>query len=157
MEKCIYASNKETGIFLSHSTKFQEFKNKQFENHQVLIDQETANPRNVWIVCEQSQMTKAEGAVRCFLQEQKISSQKFLGKDPIKFRFLKEHCWDKIKEKESNSKSEGVIVQIDPKDSGSFELKGTDSGRKDMNDFLCELERKVIFKVRRYTKRTFLP
>jgi hypothetical protein len=68
--------------------------------------------------------------------------------DPMKVRFLREHCWDRIrgKENQKSCKAEGVaVLEID---SGSLEVKGTKAGRKEMIIFLEKLAANVYSKVR---------
>ena len=60
----------------------------------------------------------------------------------MKVRFLKEHRWDKIKEKERIYKDEGVVVRND-----NLEVKGTKKGRVDMIMFLEGLAANVDCKV----------
>jgi activator of 2-hydroxyglutaryl-CoA dehydratase len=113
-----------------------------------LIDQELADPCNIWIVCEESKMKNGENELASLTDEKKITSCTFKPMDPIKDRFLKEHCWGRIKEKENQKscKAEGVaVLEID---SGSLEVKGTHAGRKEMIIFLQRLAGNVSFKVR---------
>ena len=146
-EKCIKV-DKETASFLAKSNKLQEFKREEIEKNQVLIDQELADPCNIWIVCEESKMKNAENELACLTDEKKITSCTFKPMDPMKVRFLKDHCWDRIRGKEiqKSCKAEGVaVLEID---SGSFEVKGTQAGRKEMIFFLEKLAGNVNFKVR---------
>ena len=144
-EKCIRV-DEETACFLAKSNKLQEFKKEQVDQHQVLIDQELADPCNIWIVCEKSKMNNAEQELTNLTDEKKIASSKFRTMDPMKVRFLREHCWGKIKEKEHSCKAEGITVQ--EIDSDSLEVKGTQAGRKDMIFILEKLAGNVHFKVR---------
>ena len=144
-EKCIRV-DEETASFLTKSNKLQEFKKEQVDQHQVLIDQELTDPCNIWIVCEKSEMDNAEKELTNLTDEKKIGSSKFRPMDPMKVRFLRDHCWGKIKEKEKSCKAEGIAVQ--EIDSDSLEVKGTQAGRKDMIFFLEKLAGNVNFKVR---------
>jgi hypothetical protein len=131
---------------LKKSEKLHEFKKKQFEKNQVMIYPELAEPCNIWIVCEKSKMDKAEEELTGLADEKKIISRKFKFVDPMKVRFLKQHCWGKIKEKEHRCKAEGVVV-ADSGYSDSLEVKGTKAGREEMISFLTNLGRNVDFKV----------
>ena len=144
-EKCITV-DEETASFLAKANKLQEFKEDQFDNHQVLIDTELTNPCNIWIVCEKSKMNNAEEELTSLTDAKKIASSTFRPIDPMKVRFLKEHCWGKIKEKERSCRAEGVLVTAG--DNNSLEVKGTQEGRKEMITFLQNLAEKVNFKVR---------
>jgi hypothetical protein len=64
----------------------------------------------------------------------------------MKVRFLRDHCWGEIKEKERSCNAEGIDVQEIVSD--SLEVKGTQTGRKDMIIFLAKLAGNVKFKVR---------
>ena len=143
-EKCVKI-DEETAAFLSKSNKLKEFKKEQFDKHQVLIDQELTDPNNIWIVCEKSKIDNAEQELASLTDEKKIASCTFRPADSMKLRFLREHYWAKIKEKESNCKAEGVaVLDIDAE---SFEVKGTKTGRNDMISFLQGLAGNVDFKV----------
>ena len=144
-EKCITV-DEETASFLKKANKLQEFKKDQFDNHQVLIDPEITNPCNIWIVCEKSKMNNAEKELTSLTDAKKIESSTFRPMDPMKVRFLKEHCWAKIKEKEHSCRAEGVLVAAG--DNNSLEVKGTQEGRKEMITFLQNLAEKVNSKVR---------
>ena len=146
-QKCITV-DEETTTFLSKSNKLQEFKKEQFDKHQVLIDPELADTRNIWIVCEKSKIDNAEQELTSLTVENKISNSTFRAMDPTKVRFLKEHCWDMIKEKEKSCKAEGVLV-LDI-DANSLEVKGTKAGRNEIMNFLQELAKSVDFKVGRF-------
>ena len=137
---------KETACFLSKSENLQEFKNEQLEKHQVLIDQELTDPCNIWIVCEKSKMNNAEQELASLTDERTIGSSIFKPIDTMKVRFLSEHCWDKIKEKERSYKDEGVVVSKDD-DANTLEVKGTKKGRSDMIIFLEGLATNVDCKV----------
>ena len=137
---------KETASFLSKSEKLQEFKNEQLEKHHVLIDQELTDPCNIWIVCEKSKINNAEQELANLTDERTIRSSTFKPMDGMKIRFLKEHRWDKIKEKERSYKDEGVVVCKDAA-ANSLEVKGTKKGRTDMIMFLERLASKVGCKV----------
>ena len=143
-ETCIKV-DKETATFLSKSEKLQKFKKEQFDKNQVMIDLEHADTANIWIVCEKSKIDDAEQELASFIDKNKITSYKFSTIDPMKVRFLREHCWDKIKEKEENCKAEGVVVcEINAE---SFEVKGTKAGRSEMEIFLAIQAGKVDYKV----------
>ena len=66
----------------------------------------------------------------------------------MEVRFLKEHCWVKIKKKEQSCKAEGVVV-LDI-DVNSLEVKGTKAGRNEMMVFLNELTGNIVSKVCRF-------
>ena len=138
--------DEETASFLTKSDKLQEFMKEQFDKHQVLIGQKLTDPCDIWIVCEDSKMSNAEHELTNITDELKIESSTFKPIDPMKVRFLKEHCWDKIKEKEHSRKAEGVVV-IDG-GSDSLEIKGTKAGIKELLTFLEDLAGKVNSKVR---------
>ena len=121
---------------------------EQFDKHQVLINPDIADPRNIWIVCEKSKMKNAKQALTSLIDENEISSCKFGLVDPMKVRFLRERCWDKIKKKEESCKAEGVVV-LDI-DANSLEVKGIKAGRKKMMIFLQELARKIDSRVCRF-------
>jgi hypothetical protein len=146
-EKCIKV-DEETASFLAKTNKLQEFKKEELEKNRVLIDQELADPCNIWIVCEESKIKNAENELASLTDEKKITSCTFKPMDPMKVRFLKEHCWDRIrgKENQKSCKAEGVaVLEID---SCSLEVKGTQAGRKEMITFLETLAENVYFKVR---------
>ena len=90
-------------------------------------------------------MNNAEKELTSLTDAKKITSSTFRPLDPMKVRFLKEHCWDKIKEKECSRKAEGVVVVANG--NNSLEVKGTQKGRKEMITFLQNLAEKVNFKV----------
>ena len=110
-----------------------------------MIYPDLAEPCNIWIVCEKSKIGKVEEELTSLADEKKIMSKKLKFMDPTRARFLKQHCWDKIKEKEHRCKAEGVVVV----DSGSdsLEVKGTKAGREEMIIFLTKPGRNVDFKV----------
>ena len=142
-EKC-KTVDEETANFVSKLNKLQEFKREQFDRNQVLIDQELTNPCNIWIVCEVAKMNKAENELARLTDDKKIESCIFKRVDPMKVRFLKEHCWSKIKEEEKSCKAEGVaVLEID---SDSLEIKGTQAGRREMITFLQKLAENIYFK-----------
>ena len=143
-EKC-KTVDEETASFLTKINKIQEFKKEQFDKHQVLIDRELTNPCNIWIICEKSKMNKAEHELTSVTDEKKIESCIFKRVDQMKIRFLKKHCWSKIKEKEKSCKAEGVaVLEID---SDSLEIKGTQAGRKEMIIFLQALAENIFVRV----------
>ena len=143
-ERCI-SLDEETATFLTESNKVKEFQKEQFDKHQVMIDQELTDPRNIWIVCEKSKIYNAEQELGGLADEKKIASCEFKTKDPLELRFLREHCWDKIKEKEKSCKAEGVVVRDINYD--SLKVKGTRAGRNEMMNFLKGLAKKIDFKV----------
>ncbi len=136
--------DEETATFLAKSDKLQEFTKEQFDKNQVLINQELAN---LWIVCEESKMNNAEQELTDLTDEIKIESSTIRPTDAIKVRFLKEHCLDKIKEKEHSLKAEGVVVVSDNE---TLDVKGTETGRKEMTTFLEKLAKDVISKVQTF-------
>lgn len=143
-EKCIKVDD-ETVTFLLKSEKLQNFRKEQFEKHHVLIDFEIADPQNIWIVGEKSKVNNAEQELTTLINETKITTYEFSTIDQIKLHFLREHCWDKIKEKEKCFAKEGVIVrEINDK---LFEVKGTKAGRDDMEIFLAILASKIEYEV----------
>jgi hypothetical protein len=91
-------------------------------------------------------MDNAEQKLTNLTDEKKIGSTKFRPMDQMKVRFLRDHCWGKIKGKEKGCKAEGITVQ--EIDSGLLEIKGTQAGRKEMVFFLEKLAGNVHFKVR---------
>ena len=99
----------------------------------------------MWIVSEESKINKAEQELRSLTDENKINDVSYRFNDPMKFRFLCDHCWDAIKEKERSCRAEGVTV-LDF-DDNAFTVEGTDLGRDHMIEFLNELTRKVGFEV----------
>ena len=144
-EKCIIV-DEETAKFLATSNKVQEFKKEQFDKHEVLINPELADPRNIWIVCEKSQMSNAEKELTSLTDEKTIGSSTFKPMDAMKVRFLREHRWGMIKDKEKSHKTEGVTVNKDD-DANSFEIKGTKAGRANMIMYLEGLAGNVNCKV----------
>ncbi len=130
----------DTASFLAKANKLQEFKKDQFDNHQVLIDPEITNPCNIWIVCEKSKMSNAEKELTSLTDAKKIATSTFRPMDPMKVRFLKEHCWAKIKEKERSCRAERVVVVANC--NNSLEVKGTQDGRKEIITFLQNLAEK---------------
>ena len=116
-----------------------------FDKDQVLIDQELTDNCKIWIVCEESKMTNAEQELTSLTDEKQITSSTFKPMDSIKIRFLKEHCWGKIKEKEKSFKAEGVVVLQSYSD--SLEVKGTKKGRLDMITYLDKLAGNIYIKV----------
>ena len=113
-----------------------------------MIDPELTDPRNIWIVCEKAKIYNVEQALAKLIDENKIRSCTFGSMDPTKVRFLREHCWDRIKEKEKSCKAEGVVV-LDI-DANSLEVKGTKTGRNEMMCFLQEMAENFYFKVGRF-------
>ena len=91
-------------------------------------------------------MENANKELTDFLDENTISSSTFKPADPIKFRFLKEHCRENVvKElRTDRCKVGGVSVNVS---AHSFDVKGTQKGRKDMICFLENLSEKVDCKV----------
>ena len=144
-EKCITV-DEETAKFLTTSNKVQEFKKEQFDKHQVLINPELADPRNIWIVCETSKISNAEKDLRSLTDEKAIGTSTFKPMDAMKIRFLREHRWGMIKEKEKSYKAEGVTVSKND-DDHFFEIKGTKAGRANMIMYLEGLAGIVNFKV----------
>ena len=116
-----------------------------FDKEQVLIDQELTDNCNIWIVCEESKMTNAEQELTSLTDEKKITNSTFKPMDSLKVRFLKEHCWGKIKDKERSLKAEGVVVLQSYSD--SLEVKGTKAGRLDMITYLDKLVGNIYCKV----------
>ena len=100
----------------------------------------------MWIVCEKSKISKAELELTCLIHENTIGSSTFKPMDGMKVRFLREHRWNTIKEKERSYKAEGVTVCRDD-DANTLEVKGTKNGRVDMIMFLEGLASKVDTKV----------
>ena len=144
MEKC-FKVDKETGRFLSTSTKLHQFKKEQFDKHQVFIEPELADPCSIWIVCEKSKMSNAEKQLKSLTDKNRITSCTFEPTDLMKVRFLREYCWGKIQKKETRFKIEGVVV-LDI-NAGSFVVKGTEAGINDMVIFLNELAGNIVCKV----------
>ena len=141
-EKFISLDEK-TVMFLKESNKLQEFKKEQFDKHQVMIDPELTDLRNIWIVCEKSKIPNAEQELKSLTDEKKIDSCDFTSQEPMEFCFLMEHCWDDIKEKEKGCKAEGVIVfDMDTKHD-SLKVKGTKAGRNEMINFLKGLTKNI--------------
>ena len=91
-------------------------------------------------------MSSAEKELASLIDEKTIGSSTFKPKDAIKVRFLREHRWGAIKEKEKIYKGEGVTVNKD-NDANSFEIKGTKAGRTNMIMYLEGLAEKVNCKV----------
>ena len=143
MEKC-FKVDKETGRFLSTSTKLRQFKKEKFDKDQVYIEQELADPCSIWIVCEKSKMSNAEKQLKSLTDKNRITSRTFGLTDLMKLRFLREYCWGKIQEKETRFKVEGVVV-LDI-NAGSFVVKGTEAGINDMVIFLNELAGNIVCK-----------
>ena len=110
-----------------------------------MIDLEHADTANIWIVCEKFKIDNAEQELTSFIDKNKITSNNFSTIDPMKVRFLREHCWDKIKEKEESCKAEGVVVR--EINAESFEVKGTKAGRSEMETFLAIQAGKIDYKV----------
>ena len=113
----------------------------------MLIDPELADPGNIWIVGEKSKIKNAEKELKRLINRNKILSSIFTSMDPMYHRFLREHCWDIIKEKEKSCNAEGVVV-LDI-NANSLKVKGTKAGKNEMMVFLRELVKAVDFKVGR--------
>ena len=111
-----------------------------------MIDPELADPRNIWIVCEKSKISNAEQELIGLTHEKMIGSSAFRPMDAMKGRFLREHRWGTIKEKEKSYKGEGVTVSKDDV-AHSFEIKGTKAGRANMIMYLEGLAGNVNCKV----------
>ena len=131
---------------MTKSNKLQEFKKEQFDKHQVFIDPEITDPRNIWIVCEKSKISNAEKELTSLTDEKTIGSSTFKPMDAMKVRFLREQRWSAIKEKERHYKGEGVTVNKDD-NASSFEIKGTKAGRTSMIMYLEGLAGNVNCKV----------
>ncbi|XP_028411312.1 uncharacterized protein LOC114533887 isoform X2 [Dendronephthya gigantea] len=142
-EKCVQV-DEETAKVLAKSGKLHELKKEMFDKQWVLIDQELNNPCNIWIVCENSKMMNAEQEVTSVTDEKKISRETFKPMDRMKVRFLYEHCFPEIKQKERSLEKEGVVVT--KTNSDSLEVTGTSAGRKEMILFLDILAGDVYFK-----------
>ena len=131
---------------MTKSNKLQEFKKEQFDKHQIFIEPELTDPRNIWIVCEKSKISNAEKELTSLTDEKTIGSSTFKPMDAMKVRFLREQRWGVIKEKEKSYKGEGVTVSKDI-DANSFEIKGTKAGRANMIMYLEGLAGNVNRKV----------
>ena len=131
---------------MTKSNKLREFKKEQFDQHQVFIEPELADPRNIWIVCVKSKISNAEKELTSLTDEKAIRFSTFKPMDAMKVRFLREQRWSAIKEKEKSYKHEGVIVSRDD-DANSFEIKGTKAGRANMIMYLEKLAGNVNCKV----------
>ena len=138
----------ETANFLAKSDKLEKFKKEQFDKNQALVTQALANPCNLYIVCEESKMNNAELDLRNLTDDMKIRKSSFRPSDLMTSRFLKEHCWNKITEKEKSLKAEGVAVICNH--DNSFEVKGTRKGTEEMTTFLDNLAKKVNAKVQTF-------
>ena len=93
----------------------------------------------------QSNICNADQELTSLSNEKMIGSSTFRPIDAMKGRFLREHCWGKIKEKEKSYKSEGVVIlNIN---ANSFEIKGTKASRADMIMYLEGLVGNVNCKV----------
>ena len=93
-------------------------------------------------------MYNADQELAKLIDENMIRSCTFRPMDPTKVRFLREQCWDKIKEKEKSCKAEGVVVLDNHVN--SLEVKGTKTGRNEMMCFLQEMAENFYFKVSRF-------
>ena len=140
--------NRETADFLAKSGKLQELQKEQFDKNQVFFTQELANPCNLYIVCEESKMNNAELELTYLTGDMKIKSSTFRPSDLMTSRFLKEHCWNKITEKEKSLKAEGVAVTCNH--DNSLEVKGTRKGSEEMTTFLDNLAKNVNCKVQTF-------
>ena len=114
-----------------------------------MIDPELTDPRNICIVCEKSKINNAEHELANLIDKNKISSCTFEPMDSTELRFLREHCWGKIKQKEKSYKAEGVVVIMD-NDVNSLKVKGTKRGRSEMMIFLKEMTENIHFKVGKF-------
>ena len=135
-----------TASFLSKSEELQNIKKEQFEKHQVLICPELTDSRSIWIVCEKSKIIDVKQELTSFIDEISIGSSTLKPMDTMKVRFLMQHRWDKIKEKEISYKAESVTVCKDDA-ANTLEVKGTKKGRTDMTMFLEGLALDVDCKV----------
>ena len=93
----------------------------------------------------QSNICNADQELTSLSNEKMIGSSTFRPIDAMKGRFLREHCWGKIKEKEKSYKAEGVVI-LDI-NASSFEIKGTKASRADMIMYLEGLAGNVNCKV----------
>ena len=142
--------DEETANFLAKSDKLQKFKKEQFDKNQVFCTQELANPCNLYIVCEESKMNNAEQDLKSLTDVMKITNNTFRPSDLMRSRFLKEHCWNKITEKEKSLKTEGVAVTCNH--DNSLEVKGTRKGSEEMITFLDNLAKNVNSKAYQMTE-----
>lgn len=147
-EKCVEVDEK-TAKVLAKSEKLQEFKNEMCSK-QVLID--LTDPCNIWMVCERFRISDVERELRSVTNEKRISREIFRLKDPMKVRFLREHCFEtQIIKNEKRLEKEGVAVT--KTGSNTIEVSGTPVGRKQMIELLNYLSGKIDFRVR--TSRVF--
>ena len=116
----------------SKSENLQEFKNEQLQIPDLILIREIIEPL----------MSNSNQVLERLIDERAIESSTFKPMDTMKVRFLSQHCWDKIKEKERSYKGEGVVVSK-ADDANSLEVKGTKKGRSDMIMVLGELAGKV--------------
>ena len=138
----------DTADFLAKSEKLKRFKKEQFDNNQVFVNQELANPRKIYIVCEESKMNNAEQDLKILTEEMKIRNRTYEPPDLMKLRFLKGHCWNRITEKEKSLKAEAVAVIC--YHDNSLQVKGTRKGREEMITFLDDLVKTVTSKVQTF-------
>ncbi|XP_028391015.1 protein mono-ADP-ribosyltransferase PARP14-like [Dendronephthya gigantea] len=146
-ETCVEVDEK-TAEILTKSGKLQRF-TEEMSRKQVLID--STDPCNIWIVCERSRISNVERELGSLTDEKKISSEIFKLRDPMKYRFLKEHCFDnQIKKHEKRLEKEGVSVNKTR--FNTIEVIGTPLGRKQMMELLSYLAKSIESRVYHLTE-----
>jgi hypothetical protein len=121
-----------------------------------LIDPELTDLRKIWIVCEKSKMNNAEQELIRLTDETMIARCKMRPMDPLEVRFLREHCWGRIKAKENQKSCKANGVAVLKIDSGLLEVKGTQAGREEMIMFLLKLAGQLDCKVRIFGRILFV-
>ena len=76
--------------------------------------------------------------------------------DPLEVRFLREHCWGRIKAKENQKSCKANGVAVLKIDSGLLEVKGTQAGKEEMIMFLLKLAGQLDCKVRIFGRILFV-
>ena len=137
--------DEETASYLESLGKIRKFEEQQFDKHQILIETEHNNPCNIWIVCERSKINNATQELTSFIDKNKIASSIFETVDPMKVRFLKDHCRELIEMKANAFQSE--VVTVFDQVSNWLEVIGTLADRKQMLFYLGKCAARVVDKV----------
>ena len=139
-EKCVRIDD-DTGRFLSKSKKLKDFQVEQFDKFGVMVEYETVDPRNIWIVSENSKTSNTLEEVMTFTKLNAIHTNTFQTEE-IRARFLTSHLKDDVATLCEHLSEEGV--QVNHLNSGSFMIKGTKAGIKQAIDSLLSLLEQVV-------------
>ena len=139
-EKCVRIDD-DTGPFLSKSKKLKDFQVEQFDKFGVMVEYETVDPRNIWIVSENSKTSNALEEVMTFTKLNAIHTNTFQTEES-RARFLTSHLKDDVATLCEHLSEEGV--QVNHLNSGSFMIKGTKAGIKQAIDSLLSLLEQVV-------------